>query len=66
MNVRLYSFFEIMSWEITWVDMCRGCMEVEGTLIPLFNDGDESSENDLTTKLSELTSVQVNEFFCLF
>lgn len=49
-----------MSYEISWVDMCRGCMEVEGTLFPLYNDSDEFKENDLPSKLTELTLVEVS------
>lgn len=49
-----------MIWEISWVDMCRGCMEVEGTLYSLFNEGDEGIENELSRKLSDISSVEVN------
>ncbi|XP_011497816.1 PREDICTED: zinc finger protein 83-like [Ceratosolen solmsi marchali] len=49
-----------MNWEISWADMCRACMEVEGVLLPLYDD-DEINDNDLPSKLAELTSIQVNK-----
>jgi hypothetical protein len=51
-----------MNWEISWADMCRACMEVEGVLLPLYDDDGEISENDLPSKLAEVTSIQVS--FC--
>ena len=54
-----------MNWEISWADMCRACMEAEGELFPLYDDGCETNENDLSNKLAELTSIEVRIFIGL-
>lgn len=48
-----------MNWEISWVDMCRICMEVEGVLFPLFDDDNNTPENNLPRKLAALASIEV-------
>lgn len=40
--------------------MCRICMEVEGVLLPLYDDENEIAENSLPYKLAELASVEVS------
>lgn len=49
-----------MSWEISWADMCRACMEVEGELLPLYDEQNETEENDLPGKLAELAGIEVS------
>ncbi|XP_003425303.1 zinc finger protein 852 [Nasonia vitripennis] len=49
-----------MTWEISWADMCRACMEVEGELLPLYDEQNEAEENDLPGKLAELAGIEIN------
>ncbi|PBC30360.1 Zinc finger protein [Apis cerana cerana] len=50
-----------MSWEITCANMCRGCMKVDGVLLPMYDD-DTISQKNLPDKLAELASIQIDRF----
>lgn len=46
------------SWEVSTAPMCRACMEIDGTFVPM-DDGSPSKKN-LLRKLVDLTSIEVN------
>ncbi|XP_015599895.1 zinc finger protein 287 [Cephus cinctus] len=50
-----------MSWEISYADMCRACMKVDGVLLPMYGD-EIISKKKLPDKLAELTSVKIDKF----
>ncbi|KAK2577482.1 hypothetical protein KPH14_003580 [Odynerus spinipes] len=50
-----------MGWEVCCRNMCRACMQIDGVLLPMYDDDTISSKN-LPEKLTELTSVQINRY----
>lgn len=47
-----------MSWEVSFADMCRVCMKVDGRLLDMYDDNIKNYR--LSDKLAELTSVKVS------
>lgn len=48
-----------MTIEINWVEICRTCMEIDGELLPLYDEKAEITENDYAYKLSQISSIEV-------
>ena len=46
-----------MNWEVSAAPMCRACMEIDGTFVPM--DDASSAKKNLLWKLVDLTSVEV-------
>ncbi|XP_014206585.1 zinc finger protein 570-like [Copidosoma floridanum] len=50
-----------LTWEVVCLDMCRTCMEVDGELIPLYDEVGEITENDYAHKLGQIASIEVRK-----
>lgn len=52
-----------MNWEVSFTDMCRACMKVDGNLLSMYDDeNDAIRRKNLPDKLSDLTSIQIDRF----
>ncbi|XP_017881050.1 zinc finger and SCAN domain-containing protein 12-like [Ceratina calcarata] len=52
-----------MNCEISFTDMCRACMKVDGNLLSMYDDeNDAIRQKNFPNKLSDLTSIQIDRF----
>ena len=47
-----------MNWEVSYADICRGCMKDEGEMLHMYDD-DNLNRKNMHLKLKEFAGIEV-------